>query len=145
MYSDTLLFVNMYLKSELKHCCYLTVTVNCFCGLFISGLVNRPLLLLFGALTGETRGGALAVGHGFSEILLKDIFCTETQNVILYIFIILSSPASVTNVVVMWNVRQYFFANAMYRFYTNVLGTSPKSSRLWKQKGDLKIKTSPPC
>lgn len=48
VYSETLLFVNMYLKFELKHCCYLTVTVNCFCGLFISGLVHRPPPLLFG-------------------------------------------------------------------------------------------------
>lgn len=30
VYSDIqiLFFVNMYLKSELKHCCYLTVTVK---------------------------------------------------------------------------------------------------------------------
>lgn len=28
VYSDTQLFVNMYLKSKLKHCCYLTVTVK---------------------------------------------------------------------------------------------------------------------
>lgn len=39
VYSDTLLFVNMYLKLKLKHCCYLTVTVYCFCWLFIGGLV----------------------------------------------------------------------------------------------------------
>lgn len=90
VYSDTqiLCFVNMYLKSELKHCCYLTVTVKVLLSvIYWRPPVNGPLVLLSGVggamdgagWAGPRTGraghacwglwGVITKGHGFSEIL----------------------------------------------------------------------------
>lgn len=70
----------MYLKLKLTHCCYLTVTVN----LLLSVIYWRPgerAALFYSRVTDPSgrrpqRGGATAISP---YLLLKYIFCTETQ------------------------------------------------------------------
>lgn len=61
VYSDTqiLCCVNMYLKSELKHCCYLTVTVK----VLLSVIYWRPPRKRAACFT--VRGGR---GHGWGGV-----------------------------------------------------------------------------
>lgn len=93
MYSDQLLCVNMYLKSKLKHCCYLTVTVKLLC-LVIYWWPGKQATHFIGKVEvkggikgsgARGRGDGEVKGHGFfPEILSDDIFCTETQQQLLF-------------------------------------------------------------
>lgn len=75
----TVTHVNMYLKSKLNHCCYLTVTVKLLLSVIYwrSGEWVTPL---YSRVTDPHRGEAGRAGPQLApRVLLKYIFCTETQ------------------------------------------------------------------
>lgn len=96
----THLFVNMYLKSKLKHCCYLTVTVKLLLLVIYWWSCKQASYFTPGAQVVGVGwgGGAFVKGTAFLKFLWNISFALRHKNVILYIFITAEPTTGTTNV-----------------------------------------------
>lgn len=83
VYSDTLLFVNMYLKTKLKHCCYLTVTVKLLLLVIYLWSCKEANYFAVGAQIGGKCGGTFIKGTAFLKFFWNISFALRHKNGIL--------------------------------------------------------------